>query len=62
MFLHSILYGDKSADACFARASSLHKKAQRAHVNGDYEKAKKLYNKSYSLREEGEMKANPEIL
>jgi hypothetical protein len=61
MLLYFIFYGKKSSSAYFARASSLHGKAQRAHVNGDYAKAKKLYSKSYSLREEGERKADSEL-
>jgi hypothetical protein len=61
LFLHSLFYGKKSAGTCFTRASSLHRRAQKAHVNGDYAKAKKLYSKSYSLREEGESKADSEL-
>ncbi len=58
MLLHSIFYGELSAAACFSRAASLHKRAERAHVNGDYEKAKRLYSKSYLLREKGEKKVS----
>lgn len=38
------------------RAIVFHKRAQKAHLKGNYEKANKLYNKSYLLREKGEAK------
>jgi len=54
LLVYSVFYDTSSADACFAKAAGLHRRAERAHVDGNYEKAKKLYGKSYSLREKGE--------
>ena len=54
LLVHSIFFNYSSADVCFSKASSLHKRGQKAHVNGNYEKAKKLYDKSYLFREKGE--------
>lgn len=60
MFLHTVFFGDKTSEGYFARAAALHRKAQRAHVDGDYDKAKRLYDKSYSFREKAEEKAAEE--
>lgn len=60
LFIFSILYGDLSAATCFSRASSLHRRATIAHVNGNYAKAKRLYSKSYLLREKGEKRVGSE--
>lgn len=58
LFVYSIFFDYSSADACFSKASSLHRRGERAHVNGDYVKAKKLYGKSYLFREKGEGKVS----
>jgi len=54
LFVYSIFFDYSSAAACFSKASSLHRKGERAHVNGNYEKSKKLYGKSYLFRARGE--------
>ena len=54
LFVYSLFFDCSSAKACFSKASSLHRKGEMAHVNGDYEKSKKLYGKSYLLRAKGE--------
>ncbi len=54
LLVYSIFYDTSSARVCFSKAFSLHRKATIAHVNGNYAKAKKLYSKSYLLREKGE--------
>lgn len=53
LFVYSIFFDYSSSDACFAKAASLHRKGEKAHVNGNYKKAEKLYNKSYLFRERG---------
>jgi hypothetical protein len=58
LFVYSAFYDTSSAKACFSKAFSLHRKATIAHVNGNYAKAKRLYNKSYLLREKGESKVS----
>ena len=58
MFVYSIFFDYSSAEVCFSKASSLHRKAEKAHVSGDYAKAKRLYDKSYSFREKGESRAS----
>jgi len=60
LIIYSIFYDTSSAEACFSKASALHRRATIAHVNGDYEKAKKLYGKSHLLRGKGEKKVDLE--
>lgn len=54
LFVYSVFFNYSSAKVCFSKASSLHRRGEQAHVNGDYEKAEKLYSKSYLFREKGE--------
>lgn len=58
LFVYSVFFNYSSAKVCFAKASSLHRRGEIAHVNGDYAKAKKLYSKSYLFRERGEGKVS----
>jgi hypothetical protein len=54
LFMYSIFFDYSSADNCFSKASSLHRNGEKAHVSGNYAKAKKLYGKSYLFRKMGE--------
>ena len=54
LFVYSIFFDYSSADVCLSKASSLHRRGERAHVNGNYTKAKKLYSKSYLFRARAE--------
>lgn len=55
--LSLIFHGGLLGASRFSRAKNFHKRAEKAHLEGEYEKATKLYNKSYLLREKGEAKA-----
>ncbi len=58
LFVYSIFFDYSSSEKCFSKASSLHRKATIAHVNGNYARAKKLYGESYLFREKGEEKVS----
>lgn len=57
LFVFRVSQGGLPGTAYLARATVSHKRAQKAHMGGKYEKAQKLYNKSYLLREKGENQA-----
>ena len=52
--LFFIFEGGLPFTSYFKRAAVFHKRAQRAHLKGKYQKSNELYNKSYLLREKGE--------
>lgn len=52
-----IFQGGLPGTTYFKRAAIFHKRAEKAHLSGEYTKARKLYDKSYSLREKGEKRA-----
>ena len=54
LYLFFVFQGGIPGTNYFGRAAVFHKRAQRAHLKGQYEKANNLYNKSYLLREKGE--------
>lgn len=54
LIVYSVFFDSSSARVCFAKAISLHRRGEKAHVNGNHEKAHKLYGKSYLFREKGE--------
>ena len=53
LVLFRISEGGFPGRAHLKRARVAHKKAQKAHIAGNYKKANKLYDKSYSLRKKG---------
>ena len=53
LFVYSIFFDYSSAEVCFSKASSFHRNGEKAHVDGNYTKAKKLYAKSYLFRKMG---------